>query len=486
MNYLDKIKALVFCFILLIGVAVISAYTSPSSNPPANGNIALPLTNTSDPQYKTGFLAINKTGAPSTGFSLDVGGHILGTGLVVLGGADISGAIKSDSLKPLATNDPGNAVCADSAGLLVRCAGGGGTGTLKRIVYDISNCKTHNSITNHDDPECLWEIPTNVLFFKVETYGGGGGGGLNSKVPNGSSGGFSSFSIENTLMVKAFGGKGAIITPPDNDTYTGLTPTSGGTGDIVVNGSIGTVVKDIACTHCEEYVSEPDSQFYNIGTGLKQVGGWAVGGSGGKAAGPEGGNGGIGGTGTNYRYGTYLPLNTPTSHNKGLVLNFIKNIFSTTKAFAFGASEGSTNYGVCPNTTYDYETHNSNNENLLARVVPDNGVNGTAPGGGGGGAGWHHCNGEPVRMYSYTVLFGYYGNSYPDDSSIALPFFSGAGGNGGGYSMKTITLPATVTNRTAQIVIGYGGLGASSSSIYGDEFHGGNGGNGQVVVTYQQ
>ncbi len=500
MKYLEKIKTLILCLILLAGISFVGAWTGPTSAP--TGGSVPPITSGSGTQYKSGRLAINLTSFPtslSSIYGLDVGGSILANGLAVTGGANIAGDIKSGSL----VNASNSKVCADSSGNLVLCNSSIHTDVYTRTTCPTAPCSSTGTYT--------WTIPNSVSMFKVEVYGGGGGGGLNSKYSKGNSGESSEFTIRfggggtRDFNLEALGGAGGTkytIDGDGNTTYTGSTggassslyPATGMDGSITGgNGGDpfypGYEPSSMPRNGWYSYLS--NVFHYASGGGMKASGGFAKGANGGKGAGPLGGAGGNGGSGGSYFSSYGFTFNSQEKSERKIVLNFIKDLFSTKIAFAqinvdppYNPPTPGSTY-TCPYGDVDYESpaYQSTQDPVPDRVIPDSGANGSGYGGGGGGAGWHYCNGTATVNYGGGMTFTATANLSFSDNTAPVPMFSGTGGGGGGYAVKTIIVPASPANRAASISVGAGGTGATSS-IYGTTYHGGNGADGAVVITY--
>lgn len=233
MNYIEKIKTLILCGILLVGLSFVSAYTAPSSTPPG-GNPNPPITTLSSPQFKLGGLSVYKTQVPTTNYKLDIAGNVLATGMNISGGLDVAGSIKAESLKHSSTND--QKICVNKDGNIVLCSSA--SEILYFYVYD---------------GEKKFVIPSpgvkdNKII--IEMWGGGGSS-YGNRSEDGEDSYFKNLKQSPTFTVIAGGGKsgnyrnGGLITTTGTLTNVSFLTKVNGT-----DGSVGKKGSSSSNTYC--------------------------------------------------------------------------------------------------------------------------------------------------------------------------------------------------------------------------------------------
>jgi hypothetical protein len=217
--YLQSAKIIILGLVVGLGVSMISAapWQGPGSNPPS-GNKEAPINVSTDPQAKGG--------AYITGTLLDINGLFTANDIAVANRTltnqlEVLGNAKIESLNDIENSSATfpAPVCANSAGYLVLCAGGGGGPTGNTQTYTINGsgiqttsgaCVMCTATTFYVDPSIGGST------FTVKIWGAGGGGGAGAPHTNsnttlridGGSGTSSSMVLNSTTIASALGGAG--------------------------------------------------------------------------------------------------------------------------------------------------------------------------------------------------------------------------------------------------------------------------------------
>ena len=115
-DFINSIKIIILGLVLSLGIGYLSAWYSPTQTPP-NGNIAVPINNSSTPQAKCGN---SQPCSPISGDLLDINGTLTAQSLGVFGNMTVGGTVQSASFVGTTGNRP---ICANGSKTATLCSG---------------------------------------------------------------------------------------------------------------------------------------------------------------------------------------------------------------------------------------------------------------------------------------------------------------------------------------------------------------------------